>query len=283
MIAIVVDLVAIVALVAIASRINVAYPIVLVLGGMIVGFVPGVPTLVISPDVIFLAFLPPLLFWESITAPISDMRAGAWWIFQMAFGLVIATTVSVALVAHAVVPGMQWNVAFVLGAVVSSTDEVAFYSLADRLPIPSDLIGTIEGESLINDAMSLVLYGSAVASTIGGTFNSGLVVGKLVLSILEALVIGLAAGMLALIPLRKLRDPTVQGTIMITIPFISYLAAYYCGASGVLAVITTGLFLSRYTFRVLQPRGRQQAVGFWTTLVFLLNAFIFVSAGLDFH
>lgn len=134
MIAVVVDLIAIIALVAIASRINVAYPIVLVLGGMIVGFIPGVPTLVISPDVIFLAFLPPLLFWESITAPISDMRVGRWWIFQMAFGLVIVTTAIVALVAHRLVPGMPWSVAFVLGAVVSSTDEVAFYSLVDRLP-----------------------------------------------------------------------------------------------------------------------------------------------------
>src|SRR5579864_1584490 len=125
MTAVIVIFVAIIVLVAIANRINVAYPIVLVLGGMAIGFIPHLPTVPLPPDLVLVVFLPPLLYWESVTAPTSEFRTSAWWIFQLAFGLVIVTTVAVAAVAHAIVP-MGWAVALVLGAIVSSTDEVAF-------------------------------------------------------------------------------------------------------------------------------------------------------------
>ena len=159
MIALIIVFIAIIVLVTIANRINVQYPIVLVLGGMAIGYLPGVPTFPLPPDLVLVFFLPPLLYWESVTAPTSEFRAGAIWIFQMAFGLVVVTTVAVAAIAHAVVPGMSWGVAFVLGAIVASTDEVAFASIADRLNVPRHIIGTIEGESLVNDATSLILYG----------------------------------------------------------------------------------------------------------------------------
>ena len=283
MTAIVVVFLAIIVLVAIANRINVAYPIVLVLGGMAIGFIPHIPTVPFPPDLILVIFLPPLLYWESITAPTSEFRAGAWWIFQMAFGLVVVTTLVVAAVAHAIVPGMSWGVAFVLGAIVSSTDEVAFAAVADRLNVPRHVIGTIEGESLINDATSLILYSVGIAAVVGASFSLLHAAGALVLSVIAAVAIGLATGGLAILAWRTIQDDTLQGAISLVIPFISYLPAYYIGASGVLATVTTGLFVTRYTPNVLRPQAREIIGGFWVTVVFLLNAFIFVGAGIRFH
>jgi len=281
--ALIVVFVAIVVLVALANRIDVAYPIVLLLGGMAIGFIPGVPTIPLPPDLVLVIFLPPLLYWESVTAPTSEFRASAFWIFQMAFGLVIITTVVVAAVAHALVPGMGWGVAFVLGAVVSSTDEVAFTAIADRLDVPRHIIGTIEGESLVNDATSLILYGVGIAAVVGASFSLLHAAGALALSVAEALAIGAAAATLAVLAWRAIKDETLQGTISIVIPFVAYLPAYYIGASGVLATVTAGIIISRYTPTVMQPRSREMLTGFWVTVVFLLNAFIFVQVGISFR
>jgi Na+/H+ antiporter len=281
--ALLVVFIAIIVLVSIANRINVAYPIALVLGGMVIGFIPGVPTIPLPPELVLVVFLPPLLYWESVTAPTSEFRAGALWIFQLAFGLVILTTVAVAAVAHAIVPGMSWGVAFVLGAIVSSTDEVAFAAIADRLNVPRHIIGTIEGESLINDATSLILYGVGIAAVVGAAFSLPHAAADLALSIVESVAIGLAAGGLAVLAWRAIKDDTLQGTISVMIPFVAYLPAYYIGASGVLATVTTGIFVSRFTPTVLQPRSREMLTGFWVTVVFLLNAFIFVEVGIRFH
>ncbi len=283
MTALIVVFVAIIVLVALANRIGVAYPIVLVLGGMAIGFIPHMPTIPLPPDLVLVVFLPPLLFWESVTAPTSEFRENAFWIFQMAFGLVIVTTVAVAALAHAIVPGMSWGVAFVLGAIVSSTDEVAFSAIADRLNVPRHLIGTIEGESLVNDATSLILYGVGIAAVVGASFSLLHAAEGLALSIVEAVAIGLAAGGVAVLAWRAIQDDTVQATISVVIPFIAYLPAYYIGASGVLATVTAGIFVSRFTPRVIRPQAREMLTGFWVTVVFLLNAFIFVQVGISFH
>jgi Na+/H+ antiporter len=275
--------IAIIVLVAIANRIDVAYPIVLVLGGMAIGFIPHVPTLPLPPELVLVVFLPPLLYWESVTAPTSEFRSSALWIFQLAFGLVILTTIVVAVVAHAIVPGMGWGVAFVLGAVVSSTDEVAFTAIADRLNVPRHIIGTIEGESLVNDATSLILYSVGIAAVVGASFSLLNATGELALSIVEAVAIGLASAGLAMLAWRATRDETLQGVISVVIPFVSYLPAYYIGASGVLATVVSGVVVSRFTPTVLLPRAREMLTGFWTTVVFLLNAFIFVEVGIRFR
>ena len=283
MVAILIIFGATIALVALANRINVAYPIVLLVGGIVIGYIPNLPTVPLPPDLVLLIFLPPLLYWESVTAPTSEFRNGAWWIFQMAFGLVIVTTLGVAWVAHAIVPGIGWGVALVLGAIVSSTDEVAFSAIADRLNVPRHIIGTIEGESLINDATSLILYAVAIAAVVGGSFSIVHAAGALALSVVEAVVIGIAAGAAAVLAWRSIKDDSLQGVISLMIPFVSYLPAYYLGASGVLATVTTGLFVNRYTPVVLLPRAREMIGGFWVTIVFLLNAFIFVQVGIRFH
>jgi CPA1 family monovalent cation:H+ antiporter len=262
---------AIVVLVTIANRINIAYPIVLVLGGIAIGFIPHVPTIEFPPALVLVVFLPPLLYWESVTAPTSEFRANAFWIFQMAFGLVILTTVVVAVVAHAIVPGMGWGVAFVLGAIVSSTDEVAFVAVADRLNVPRHIIGTI------------ILYGAAIAAVVGASFSLSHAFGALALSVVEAIAIGLGAGGLAVLAWRVIRDETLQGVISVVVPFVAYLPAYYIGASGVLATVVAGLFVSRFTPNVLLPMARETLTGFWVTIVFLLNAFIFVEVGIRFR
>ena len=275
--------IAIVVLVTIANRINVAYPIVLVLGGMVIGYIPGVPTFQLPPDWVLVLFLPPLLYWESVTAPTSEFKSSALWIFQMAFGLVIVTTVAVAAIAHAVVPGMGWGVAFVLGAIVSSTDEVAFVAIADELNVPRHIIGTIEGESLVNDATSLILYGVGVATVVGASFSLTHTAGELVVTLLESVLIGGATAAIATFAWRTLKEDTVQATISVLVPFLSYLPAYYIGASGVLATVVSGIAVSRFTPDVLLPRAREVLTGFWTTVVFLLNAFIFTEVGIRFH
>jgi CPA1 family monovalent cation:H+ antiporter len=282
MVAILICLVAIIVLVSLANRIDVAYPIVLVLGGIAIGFIPYMPPVPFPPDLVLLVFLPPLLYWESITAPTSEFRSNWVWIFQLAFGLVVVTTILVAAVAHALVPGLSWGVAFVLGAIVSSTDELAFATIADRLNVPRHVIGTIEGESLINDATSLILYAIGIAAVVGASFSLVHAAGELVLSVIEALAIGLAAGGLAVLSWRVVKDDNLQGAISIIVPFVSYLPAYYIGASGVLAVVTSGIFVSRYTPVVLQPRAREAITGFWVTVVFVVNAFIFVAVGVNF-
>ena len=283
MTAIIVVFIAIIVLVTIANRINVAYPIVLVLGGMAIGFIPHVPTFPLPPELVLVVFLPPLLYWESVTAPTSEFRAGAFWIFQMAFGLVIVTTVVVAAIAHAIVPGMGWGVAFVLGAIVSSTDEVAFAAIADRLNVPRHIIGTIEGESLVNDATSLTLYAIGIAAVVGASFSLLHAAGSLLLTIAESVVIGLAAAGLAAAAWRTLKDETLQATISVVVPFLAYFPAYYLQASGVLATVTAGLAVSRFSPIVIQPRARELLTGFWITVVFLLNAFIFTEVGIRFH
>ncbi|HET9394359.1 MAG TPA: Na+/H+ antiporter [Candidatus Rubrimentiphilum sp.] len=274
---------AIIVLVAIAKRINVAYPIVLVLGGIAIGYIPGVPTATMRPDLVLLVFLPPLLYWESVTAPSSDFKTGAWWIFQLAFGLVVVTTVAVAVVIHFIDANVGWAAAFVLGAIVASTDEVAFVTLAERLRVPRHLVATIEGESLINDATSLILYGVAVAAVVGQSFSLGHALGSLVLSVVAAVAIGIVAGAIVVGAWALAQDEDVQPIISLIAPYISYLPAYFLGVSGVLAVVVTGLFVSRFTPRVLLPRTRLRAVGFWVTIVFVLNAFIFVLIGLQFR
>src|SRR5271166_2092980 len=273
----------IVLLVAVANRLGIAYPILLLLGGIAIGYIPGAPVLTMPPDLVLVVFLPPLLYWESVTAPESEFRTSAWWIFQLAFGLVIITTAAVAVVAHALVPALSWAVAFLLGAIVSSTDEVAFAPIAERLRVPRHVIATIEGESLVNDATSLILYAAALAAVVTGTFSLMHAAGTLVMSVVGAIAIGIIAGSIAVLAWHLVKDAMLQVVISLAVPYLSYLPAQHFGVSGVLAVVTTGLFVNRFTPTVLLPAARERATGFWVTIVFVTNAIIFVLVGTQLH
>jgi CPA1 family monovalent cation:H+ antiporter len=277
--------IAVLVLVSIANRINVPYPILLVLGGIGLGYVPGLPTLQMPPDVVLLIFLPPLLYWESVSAPTSEFfsSSGLWWVTQLAFGLVIVTTLAVAVVAHALIPAMAWGTAFVLGAIVSSTDEVAFAPIVDRVRIPRHLLANIENESLINDATSLVLYGIGIAAVVGGTFSFSHALGALALSVFGGIAIGVAAGFIAIAAWRLTDDTSLQSIISLTLPFVAYLPAWYLGASAVLATVAAGFTVAPFVPKVLKPQARLRVSGFWVSIVFVLNAFIFVYVGMQFH
>jgi CPA1 family monovalent cation:H+ antiporter len=160
-------------LVALARRINVGYPVLLVLGGLALGFTPGARHPEINPNLILLVFLPPLLYWQAVTAPTDTMRSNLRAIGSLAIGLVLATAAVVSLIAHAIIPGIGWPAAVALGAIVAPTDDVDFWPVAQRLGLPRRIVVLIGGEALLNDATALVLYGIAVAAAVSGTFSAG--------------------------------------------------------------------------------------------------------------
>jgi len=270
-------------LVAVAQRVNVSYPIVLVLGGLVLGFVPNLPPIQLDPNLVLLIFLPPLLYWEGVTAPTDVMLANALQIVMLAGGLVIATTVAIAVAAHELIPGMPWGVAFVLGAIVSPTDELAAVPVLERFRLPRHLIAIVEGESLLNDATALVIYAAAVGVVTTGTFNAGQTLLQFAIIAVGSVAIGYLVGRIAIEGWRRIRDPQLQCVISFVLPFLAYVPAQHFGLSGVLAVLTGALYGSRFTSRVIVPAARLQAIGFWQTVVFLANAVLFLAVGLQLH
>jgi len=270
-------------LVALARRSGVSYPIVLVLGGLLLGFVPGLPQVALNPDLVLVIFLPPLLYWESINAPTDEMRANAKPIWFLAIGLVVATTAAVAGVAHALIPQLGWPMAFVLGAIVAPTDELASEPVLERLRMPRRLTAIIEGESLLNDASSLIIYAAAITATVTGVFEFWRTLGQFFLSGFGGVAVGLVAGRLAVLGWRRIKDTELQLVISFTVPFLAYVSAQWLGLSGVLAVVYMGIYVNGFTPKVLTATARIQASGFWNTLVFFANALLFLLVGLQLH
>src|ERR671926_1499501 len=237
-------LVAVVGLSALARRLSVPYPIVLVVGGALIGFVPGLPEVELNPEVVLLVFLPPLLYGEAIFANFGDFRANLRALTLSAVGLVLATMCAVAWAAHALIPGLPWEAAFVLGAIVSPTDPLAAATIMRRLDIPRRLVSGIEGEGLFNDATALVAYRVAVAAVVAGSFSLADAGLKFVLGAAGGVAVGLAAGWIA----AEIRKRTTDAQVSITISLLSGYAAFVpadaIGASGVLATVTAGTFLA---------------------------------------
>jgi Na+/H+ antiporter len=271
-------------LVALAKRVDIPYPVVLVLGGLGLGFIPGLPQIKLDPNLVLVLFLPPLLYWEAITAPTDVMRANAGQIWTLAIGLVIATTVVVAVVAHAAITNLAWPMAFVLGAIVAPTDELASVPVLERLKMPRHVVAVVEGESLLNDASSLILYAVAVTAAVSGeVFHVGGAVLRFALSTFGGLALGLLVGRLAIEGWRRFRDTQIQGIISLNLPYLAYILADRFTISGVLAVVSAGVFVNRFTPMILTAPARLQLSGFWETLVFLANALLFLLVGLQLH
>jgi monovalent cation/hydrogen antiporter len=292
-------LLAVAALATLATRLGVPYPILLVLGGSALGFVPGLPPVELDPELVFLLFLPPLLYVSALFTSWRDFRANVRPITLLAVGLVLMTTFVVASVAHTVV-GLPWGVAFVLGAIVSPTDAIAATSVAQRLGVPRRIVTILEGESLVNDATGIVAYRVAVAAVVTGAFSvweAGL---QFVVGAAGGVAAGFAVGWLVVWARRHLsEDPSVQNTISLLTPFVAYLAAeelphslwgllhdlfgvpgdlYF---SGVLAVVTTGLYLGRKGPYIISSGTRLQGYATWELITFLLNGLIFILIGLQ--
>src|ERR687898_619618 len=269
------------ALLAIAQVVRVPYPILLVLGGLALGFVPGMPTIELSPDLVLVAFLPPLLYGTAFFTPLRELRANAGSISTLAVGLVLATTVAVAVVAHAVIPELTWPTAFVLGAIVSPTDPTAAAAIAQRLGLPRRLIAIIEGESLVNDGTALVVYRVAVVAVVTGSFSLASASASFVLNVIGGIVVGLAAGMVIRQVRRRLNNPPVEITISILSGYFAYLPAHALDVSGVLAAVTVGVYMGWYTPELTTSQTRLQGQAVWEIVFLGLNAVLFALVGLQ--
>ncbi|MGI4792269.1 MAG: Na+/H+ antiporter [Janthinobacterium lividum] len=275
-------LVAVVMLVLLARRIAIPYPIVLVLGGLALGFVPGLPRVAMPPDLVLIVFLPPLLFAQAVTFSWRDFVANLRSILLLAVALVLATTGLVAVIAHGVIPSLPWAAAFALGAIVAPTDAVAASAIAQRLRIPRRIITILTGESLVNDGASLVAYKLAVAAAMTGAFSASHAAGQFILSSLGGIALGLAVGWgIGWVRHRMQPEPTVENTISLLSPFAAYLPAESLGVSGVLAVVAAGLYLGRQAPRFVTAPTRLQAVAIWGMIDFLLNGLLFILVGLQ--
>jgi Na+/H+ antiporter len=267
-------------LIALARRSTIPYPIILTIGGLALGFIPGLQ-LDLNPDLVLLIVLPPLLYWESVTAPTDAMRVNARWIWTLAIGLVLATTAAVAAVVHALEPSISWAAAFVLGAIVAPTDEIASAPIAERLGVPRHVIAVIEGESLLNDAGSLVLYAVAVAAVTTGQFALGTATLEFFGAAIGAAVIGAVAAGISIVLWRRFADAQIQVIISVLLPFLAYIPAQYLHVSGVLAVVVAGVIANRVTPVVITPAARIQAVAWWESTVFLMNVALFIVLGMQ--
>jgi len=274
-------LLAVAVLAIVARRIGVPYPILLVLGGALLGFVPGLPQIELAPDLVFLIFLPPLLYSDGWLTSWRDFRADLRNIGLLSIGLVIATTVIVAVVAHALIPAFTWPAAFVLGAVVSPTDAVAATAIAQRVGLPRRLVTIVEGESLVNDATGLVVYRFAVAAVATGAFSLVMAGARFVEVSVGGVAIGLAVGWLITWLERHLNDSPVEITISFLAPFAAYIPAEALGVSGVLAAVAAGLYAGRQSPRVFSPTSRLQTEIVWEVVIYLMNGLLFILIGLQ--
>jgi CPA1 family monovalent cation:H+ antiporter len=274
-------LLAVAALVTLARVLNVPYPVFLVLGGLAIGAVPGMPEIELEPDLVLLIFLPPLLYGAAFFASLRDLRRNVAPISALSVGLVLATCGAVAVVVHTVVPGMSWAAAFVLGAIVSPTDPVAATAIASRLGLPRRVVVVVEGESLINDATAITAYRVALGAVTAGTFSAWDAGGRFLLAAAGGVVIGLAVGWVVAAIRARLDDPPVEITISLLTSYLAYLPAEELGLSGVVAAVTVGLYMGSQTSRLTSATLRMQTVPVWQILIFLLNSFLFVLIGLQ--
>ncbi len=274
-------LVAVASLAWLADVLRVAYPILLVVGGLAISFTPGLPVVELQPELVFLLFLPPLLFRGALYTSWREFRANLRPITLLAVGLVLFTMLTVAVVAHFVVAELSWPAAFVLGAIVSPPDAIAATAICRRLRVPKRVIAILEGESLVNDASALVAYRFAVAAVVSGAFSLGHAVVTAVWVAIGGVAVGWFAGALIARIRPRIQDESVGTTLSLLSPFVAYLPAEWTGVSGVLSVVTCGVYLARRLPRLVSSRARIRAQAVWDTLDFVLNGLVFILIGLQ--
>ena len=271
---------AVIALVLLAQKINIPYPIPLVIGGLLLSLIPGLPPVHLNPDLVFVMFLPPLLYSAGLMTSWRDFRANLKSILSLAIGLVLLTIVVTAWFAHHFV-GLGWGPAFVLGAIIAPSDAVAATALAQRLHIPQRLVTILEGESLVNDTTSFVAYRFAIAAVLTGVFSLESASVKFVLVGIGGTLVGLVMGKIATTVQSYLDDPPVQTTLSLLTPFATYLAAEELGCSGVLAVVICGVYAGWRSPEIISSRTRLQVRPVWGLVNFILNGLIFILIGLQ--
>jgi monovalent cation/hydrogen antiporter len=272
---------AVATMLAVAPALRIPYPILLVLGGLAIGIVPGMPEFELNPELVFFGVLPPLLYSAAFFTSLRELRTAARPIGLLAVGLVAVTTVGVAVVAHAFIDDLSWGSAFVLGAIVSPTDPLAATSIARRLGVPRKLVTIVEGESLVNDGTGLVLYRVAIGAVVTGSFSAYYTGGLFLVSAGGGIAVGLVVGWIVRAIRRRLDNPPAEITISLLTGYLAFIPAELMGVSPVLAAVTAGVFLGWHTPELTTAQVRLQGVAVWEIVQYLLNALLFVLVGLQ--
>jgi len=273
---------AVIMLVMLSEKLGISYPIFLVIGGLLISLIPGIPRIVLDPDTVFIIFLPPLLYAAAWNTSWHD-----FWTFRrpiglLAIGLVILTAGAVALISHVMIPDFPLALGFLLGGIISPPDAIAASSVLKNLKISKRVMVVLEGESLVNDASSLIVFRVALAAIFTGQFT----LWKAGLDFLLVASMGIAIGLVLALLIYAIHRwlPTtasVDTTITLLSPYLMYIAAEHFHFSGVLAVVTGGLFLSYHSHEVFTYNTRLQVQSVWEILVFLLNGIVFILIGLQ--
>lgn len=268
---------------ALADRIKIPGPVLLILTGIAIGFIPSLPEIALAPEIVMLIFLPPLLYDAAFNISFTDFKTNINTISNLAIGLVFLTTAGIAVVAYYMIPGITWPLAFVLGSILSATDAVAAIGITKNLGLSHKTITILEGESLINDASALIAYRFAVAAVTGVAF----IWWKASLDFLWVLgggsIVGIALSWVLSHLLRLFKtNGMVVISLMLLMPFVAYLIAEHFEVSGVIAVVILGLGMAKLSRSKFPEKFRQQSRNFWDVIIFLLNGLIFVLIGLQF-
>ena len=272
----------VVALTALARRLPVPTPILQVVAGLLVGLVPSVHIPELEPEIVFFVFLPPILWAAAFFTPLREFKANIRPIGFLAVGLVLATSAAVAVAARALFPGLPWPVAIALGAIVSPPDAVAAAAIVSRLPVPRRVVTILEGESLVNDASALVLYRTAVAAAVTGSFSWGESVVRFFIDAGVGTLIGLLVGWLIVRAARLTKDALAETLLTLAGPYVAWIAAESLHVSAVLACVAGGLYLGRSLSSSVGALSRLQTRSVWELAIFLLNATIFLLLGVQF-
>jgi CPA1 family monovalent cation:H+ antiporter len=265
-----------------AKKVGTPYPIVLVIAGLLLGFIPGIPKVTLTPDLIFLVVLPPLLYAAAWVTPWREFKFNFVSIFMLAFGLVGFTVLGVAEISRWVFAGFDLRLGFVLGAVVATTDAIAATSIAKKIGLPQRIVDVLEGESLVNDATGLLALDFALAMVVQGrtpTVGEGLV--RITYLTVAGLALGLLVGLIAEWLEHRIDDGPIEIVLSVLIPYAAYLAAETIHASGVLAVVACGLYMSNKSAHFFSPSVRVQVLAVWDAFTFILNGLVFVLIGLQ--
>jgi len=269
------------ALTTLAQKVHIPYPIFLVLGGLTLGLVPGLPTVTLHPDLVFLVFLPPILWSAAYFTSWREFRQNLRPISLLAVGLVLATSAGVAFAAHTLLPGIGWAEAIALGAIVSPPDAVSATAIGKRLRIPRRIVTILEGESLVNDATALVLYRAAVGAAMSGSFALGHTLFEFVFAGLAGVVIGIGVAWVVRWALSATQDGFTQICVTLLAPYIAWVCGELVDASAVLACVAGALYLRQSFSGAVSPATRLQARAVWDLLIFILNGVIFILIGLQ--
>ena len=265
----------------VARHFKFPYPIALVIGGGLLGFVPRLPQLQFDPEFLLVLVLPPILYQAALLTSWRDFKANIRPIGLLAIGLVIVTTLAVGATLKLLIPDIPWAVAFVLGAIVSPPDVVAATAILSRISIPRSVVTVLEGESLVNDASGLVIYKFAVAAVLTGAFSLWEASGQFVLVTVGGILIGIVMGQLFVFIHRHLGDAFIEVLTTLAVPYVAYILAESAHMSGVLAVVAAGLVRGRYSPEIVSAEMRIMARSVWNLFVFLINSLVFILIGVQ--